>query len=270
MRLSARGGVHMLNKLKRILAAALLLYTAGESLSQAQEDTSGMREVTVADNRYSGFGRIVANGRFDISLCNSDECRTIVSADREISQYVHVYVKDSTLYLELDDAAFPPELKKVFSGRNAAVPVLKAEIHVDGLRSLVMHDNVVLDNSGEFTADSLSLFMDGSSMISSLDLSCRHFSMNMTRNSSANVSVSADSLDIRTSAASELEISCEAGTASFMAEGSSSVRVSGDFGECRLFSESSGHFEAEGSASHCYVTGRGASRIDVFIVSNQG
>ena len=105
----------MLNKLKRILAAALLLYTAGESLSQAQEDTSGMREVTVADNRYSGFGRIVANGRFDISLCNSDECRTIVSADREISQYVHVYVKDSTLYLELADAAFPRELKKVFS-----------------------------------------------------------------------------------------------------------------------------------------------------------
>ncbi len=255
--------MEMNRRIKSAFVVSVLLLTAGYFPVAAQDAGDiDERDVITIENQYSGFGRIVACDNFDLALVNSDECMVTMSADKEIFQYVHVYVKDSTLYLELDDAAFPPELKKSFSGRNAVVPVLKAEIHVGSLSSLVLHDNVVLDNSDVFSADSLFLSMDGSSMISNLSLNCGSLSMNATRNARANLSVRADSLYVRSSAASELEIAAESGTASFESAGNSSVSVSGDFAECSFFSESAGDFIVKGSAALCYVTGRGTSRID--------
>lgn len=221
------------------------------------------QEALTSEYCYSPFNRIAVNDGFDFSLVNSDVYSVRLSADADIFTYAHAFVKDSTLFLELDKEAFPAELKKRFSGKDSPVLLLRAEISVPDIDVVEIHDNAVLDNKEPFDCGNISLVLDGSAMVAGLEISGSSVSMELTRNSSASISVKAGTLKVGSSAMASVTVACRTRYSSFKALGNSSVTVNCVSDECRIASESAAVVSAAGKAGVCTVTGRAGSIVDV-------
>lgn len=220
------------------------------------------QEALTSEYNYSPFNRIVVNDGFDFSIVNSDCYSVRLSADADIFSYVHAFVKDSTLFLELDKEAFPSEVKKRLSGKDSDVLYLRAEIGVPDIDVVEIHDNAVLDSKETFTCGNVSFVIDGSAMIAGLDISAGCVSLDLTRNSSASVSVKADSLKVVSSALASVTVAGSTGYSAFKALGNSSMTVNCVSDECRIASESAAEVSASGKADVFSVTGRAGSIVN--------
>lgn len=220
------------------------------------------QEAMTSEYSYSPFNRIVVNDGYDFSLVNSDGYSVRLSAEADIFTYAHAFVKDSTLFLELDREAFPPEVKKRLSGKDSPVLFVRAEIGVPDIDVVEIHDNAVLDNKEPFACGNLSLVLDGAAMIAGLEISARSVSLDLTRNSSASVSVKADTLKVGSSAMASVTIAGSTRYSSFKALGNSSMTLNCVSGECRIASESASAVTVSGKAGICAVTGRAGSIVN--------
>lgn len=219
------------------------------------------QEALTSEYGYSPFNRIVVNDGFDFSLVNSDGYSVRLSTDAGIFTYAHAFVKDSTLFLELDKEAFPADLRKSLAAQGNR-PLLKAEICVSDIDSVEIHDDAVLDNTDPFECGSLKIVMDGSSRIAGLEISGGSLELDLTRNASASVSAKTDSLTVVSSASSSVTVACSNRYSSFKALGNSSMRINCVSDDCRIASESAAEVSAAGKAGTCAVTGRAGSIVD--------
>lgn len=219
------------------------------------------QEALTSEYSYSPFNRIVVNDGFDFSLVNSDGYSVRLSTDAEIFIYAHAFVKDSTLFLELDKEAFPADLRKSLAAQGNQ-PLLKAEICVSDIDSVEIHDDAVLDNADQFDCGSLRIVMDGASRIAGLEISGGSLELDLTRNASASVSVKTDSLKVVSSASSSVTVACSNRYSSFRAIGNSSMRINCVSDDCRIASESAAEVSAAGKAGACAVTGRAGSIVN--------
>lgn len=236
------------------LIMALVFLTAALGASAQESLTS--------EYSYSPFNRIVVNDGYDFSLVNSDVYSVRLSAEADIFTYAHAFVKDSTLFLELDKDAFPQEVKKRLSGKDSPALLVKAEIGVPDIDVVEMHDNSVLDNREPFACRNVSLVLDGAAMIAGLDISGRSVCLDLTRNSSASVSVKADTLKVGSSAMASVTVAGCARYSAFKALGNSSMTLNCVSGECRIASESASAVTVSGKAGICAVTGRAGSIVN--------
>lgn len=219
------------------------------------------QEALTSEYNYSPFNRIVVNDGYDFSLVNADGYSVRLSTDADIFTYAHAFVKDSTLFLELDMEAFPAELRKSLAAQGNQ-PLLKAEICVSGIDSVEIHDDAVLDNTVPFECGSLKIVMDGSSRIAGLEISGGSLDLELTRTASASVSAKTDSLKVVSSASSSVTVACSNRYSSFKALGNSSMRINCASDDCRIASESAAEVSAAGKAGVCAVTGRAGSIVD--------
>ncbi len=240
---------------RRFLAviAALLSFAAA---------VSAQRTVTT-ENEFSGFRNIDVSNRFDISVVRGDRHQVKLYADELISGYVSSYVKENTLYLDVDEKAFPSDLRKALRGKNAIVPVLKAEISVKHLDTLYLHDKVVVDNAAPlFSDDSVCIVMDGSSMISNLEFKGNCLNLDMKKSASANLRAEMKSFSANMAGGAALTMKHDAGKMRITSTGSSSVRTDGTSSGVSVFSESSAELRLAGSSGSVNIVGSGKSVIN--------
>lgn len=220
------------------------------------------QDALTSEYNYSPFRRIVVNDGFDFSIVNSEDYSVRLSADADIFTYAHAFVKDSTLFLELDSEAFPSDVKKRLSGKDSPVLFLRAEIGVPDIDVVEIHDNAVMDSKEPFTCGNVSLVVDGSAMIAGLEISADCVSLDLTRNSSASVSVKADSLKVVSSALASVTVAGSTVYSAFKALGNSSLTVNCVSDECRIASESAAEVSVSGKADVFSVTGRAGSIVN--------
>lgn len=224
--------------------------------------SAAAQDALTSEYNYSPFRRIVVNDGFDFSIVNSEDYSVRLSADADIFTYAHAFVKDSTLFLELDSEAFPSDVKKRLSGKDSPALFLRAEIGVPYIDVVEIHDNAVMDSKEPFTCGNVSLVVDGSAMIAGLEISADCVSLDLTRNSSASVSVKADSLKVVSSALASVTVAGSTVYSAFKALGNSSLTVNCVSDECRIASESAAEVSVSGKADVFSVTGRAGSIVN--------
>ncbi|MBR1894037.1 MAG: hypothetical protein IJ823_02150, partial [Bacteroidales bacterium] len=115
----------MKHRILFVVITAMLGLFSGVALSaQTRElDFSNLAE----------FNGIDVSDSFEVTVNPSNFYGAKVVVDDVLSGFVMVYVKQKTLYINLDERKIPAQVKKLFKGRNASKAVLRAVVQVPSL-----------------------------------------------------------------------------------------------------------------------------------------
>jgi len=220
-------------------------------------------QTKVVNHDFSVFTGIDVQDDFEVSISNSDNYSIRLTVSEALTDYIQTYVKAQTLHIFLDTKSIPSDVKKMFKGKNAIKPVLKAVIFMPTINKINMSDNSSINSTTPFeTATSFSLNMSGKTMISNLNIKANSADITMSKNSNADITVSADNITASTSGSSNLKLAKSGKELTLDPSGSSIINVSGNNSKVVVKSSGPSKVSIIGSTTDLSVSGSGSGIID--------
>lgn len=184
--------------IRRILSVIICCFTLS-SVAFGQELYPSQPQAQ-KDCETGEFTAIQAGGNFQITL-KEGPCAVILNADEALIPYIMVSVQDSTVFIEMDENAIPRDVKKIYRGRNAPVPILRASVSLPFINGLTATQNAVFSsNDSTLVADSIELSVTDKARLQDLKLEANFVKLRMARNAMA---------DVHLDAATQLELSLD-------------------------------------------------------------
>lgn len=242
--------------MKKMIFAVVFLLLAGRGSVFGQSDI-------VQEHDYERFNAVNVSDYFAVNLYASDRYSVKIVSDERIAPYVKAYVKNGTLFLDLDEKGYTPELKKALRAKGAAKPNLKAEVYMPTLNSLVLKEKSVITKSDGLKSENFTLTATDNSRIEKLPLQCVSAEVNLSKGAVAFINVNASKtlyLDISNS--SEANIRQESGSMDAKIAGSAVLKTNVNVSEMNI--DIAGGTEAylTGTASMLKVKAAGLSVTD--------
>lgn len=242
--------------MKKMIFAVVFLLLAGRGSVFGQSDI-------VQEHDYERFNAVNVSDYFSVNLYASDRYSVKIVSDERIAPYVKAYVKNGTLFLDLDEKGYTPELKKALRAKGAAAPNLKAEVYMPILNSLVLKEKSVITKSEGLKSENFTLTATDNSRIEKLPLQCVSAEVNLSKGAVAFINVNASKtlyLDISNS--SEANIRQESGSMDAKIAGSAVLKTNVNVSEMNI--DIAGGTEAylTGTASMLKVKAAGLSVTD--------
>lgn len=242
--------------MKKMIFAVVFLLLAGRGSVFGQSDI-------VREHDYERFNAVNVSDYFAVNLYTSDRYSVKIVSDERIAPYVKAYVKNGTLFLDLDEKGYTPELKKALRAKGAAESKLKAEVYMPTLNSLVLKEKSVVVKSEGLKSENFTLTATDNSRIEKLPLQCVSAEVNLSKGAVAFINVNASKtlyLDISNS--SEANIRQESGSMDAKIAGSAVLKTNVNVSEMNI--DIAGGTEAylTGTASMLKVKAAGLSITD--------
>ena len=242
--------------MKKMIFAVVFLLLAGRGSVFGQSDI-------VQEHDYERFNAVNVSDYFAVNLYASDRYSVKIVSDERIAPYVKAYVKNGTLFLDLDEKGYTPELKKALRAKGAAAPNLKAEVYMPTLNSLVLKEKSIITKSEGLKSENFTLTATDNSRIEKLPLQCVSAEVNLSKGAVAFINVNASKtlyLDISNS--SEANIRQESGSMDAKIAGSAVLKTNVNVSEMNI--DIAGGTEAylTGTASMLKVKAAGLSVTD--------
>ena len=242
--------------MKKMIFAVVFLLLAGRGSVFGQSDI-------VQEHDYERFNAVNVSDYFAVNLYASDRYSVKIVSDERIAPYVKAYVKNGTLFLDLDEKGYTPELKKALRAKGAAEPNLKAEVYMPTLNSLVLKEKSIITKSEGLKSENFTLTATDNSRIEKLPLQCVSAEVNLSKGAVAFINVNASKtlyLDISNS--SEANIRQESGSMDAKIAGSAVLKTNVNVSEMNI--DIAGGTEAylTGTASMLKVKAAGLSVTD--------
>lgn len=242
--------------MKKMIFAVVFLLLAGRGSVFGQSDI-------VQEHDYERFNAVNVSDYFAVNLYASDRYSVKIVSDERIAPYVKAYVKNGTLFLDLDEKGYTPELKKALRTKGAAEPNLKAEVYMPTLNSLVLKEKSIITKSEGLKSENFTLTATDNSRIEKLPLQCVSAEVNLSKGAVAFINVNASKtlyLDISNS--SEANIRQESGSMDAKIAGSAVLKTNVNVSEMNI--DIAGGTEAylTGTASMLRVKAAGLSVTD--------
>lgn len=200
-------------------SVSLSVYAQAQASTQLEEKSYPVGEFTALDI-CDDFEVTVSRG----------SCSVRVAVDNALSPYVQVYVRSKTLYVSYDEKAVPKDIKKMYKGRGAPVPVFRVYVSLPVLTAVTLSDNAVLNTADEFSGSRFELDMTDKSQVKNLSVAGSSLKVSMKKNSQALLTLrSTDMLEAIADGNSNLKMSAYARTMVVTATGGSSqVNLTGE------------------------------------------
>lgn len=128
---------------------------------------------------------------FQVTL-QEGSCAVKLKADEALVPYILVAVRDSVLYLEYDEKSVPRDVKKVYRGKNAAVPVMKVSITAPCLNGITAMQNATVSGFGTVFSDALEIHLTDKATLKNIRLDTESAKVEMDKNSVADFNLSAE------------------------------------------------------------------------------
>jgi len=210
---------------------------------------------------YTQFTTIEASKYFEIKLCYGPTYKAKITADQLIADNVQAYVKGNTLFLSVDEKGYAPEVKKALKGKNAIVPVLRAEVTLPTISAIKLSDETVLYSEDNIKSDVIKIEASNSANIKTLTLDAQDASVKLSNKSQARLDIYTNSItvDASNSAAATLVLNCSSlaiGTA-----GSSNISANVETKTVAVKTQGSSVVTLNGSANKIEVDGSNSSNI---------
>lgn len=209
------------------VCAAVLL-----TLPARAQFTSQLEEKSLPVGEFSSVS--VTDG-FDVALVKGTY-GVKVTADKDLSPYVQVYVRAKTLYITYDEKSVPKEVKKQYKGRGAPTPVFRAVVTLPELNGLSLEETAVLSSTDEFSGSNVSINLAGKSQIKALNLKAQSITVSLKKNTQADLTLRADNrLEINTEDNAKAKVSVKAQELAINASDQSEVGIVGESESCSLY-----------------------------------
>ena len=202
-------------------------------------------QVTEYTRETGAFSRVEVSGAFEVELTGGSGYSVTVSVDEMLMNFVQAYVDGKVLKIYIDEKKLTPEIRRHYRSRNAADPVLRAEVSAPAaVRSLSLGGKARLGavNGNVFAADSARFFLADDARME-----------NVTLAGSEAVQLT---LDRRSSA----DISAECGSFILVAGGGSRAQVRVESGEAEVSMSANSSCVYNGNTDRIKVSARGTSR----------
>lgn len=213
-----------MNKIIGKLLCLAVLASAFVFPAQAQFTTQ-LEETTLPVGEFSSLN---VDGDFEIVL-SKGSYGVRMTSDKNLMPYIQVYVRSNTLYITYDEKAVPKDVKKLYKGKNAPMPVFRAVVSMPQLNGFTLDDNVVLSATEDFFGADAVLTMSGKAQVRNLNLQAKSLTVNMKKNTQAVLFLHADeTMELNTDDKAMLKVSEKAREIVLNAKGSSDNAISGD------------------------------------------
>lgn len=238
--------------LRLFVATALMTASALFAGAQTRErfhDVSSFSAIDVGD----AFEVTVAKGAYGVKL----------TVDAVLSDYVGVYVKSNTLYLSYDSKAVPKEVRKMYRGRNAPKPILRAVIYSPVLEGVYLDDDATLTGADAFEGGSFSMILSGKANVKSLAIHSNSAKLQLKKNAQAVMTLDSErEIELITDNSAQIRLNAGARDMNVSASGSSNIDLSCDLVSALVVNaEGSTQFSAGVNAAKVYVNSTGSSKL---------
>ena len=159
-----------------------LIYKTVAVATLTMASVFGFAQTRTIEHDFSPFDAIEASNGFKVSTSASDSYGVKLTVDDALESYVECYVKAGTLHISLDDKSIPKDLKRQYKGRNSSDPTLVAIVYLPTLKSLTLNDDSEFLNSPNFSGESFTLAMNGTSKINNMKVVAKVVNINLTKN----------------------------------------------------------------------------------------
>ena len=79
------------------------------------------------------FHSVVAGSTMELALQESSQPSVKIIADKALMPYIQVYVRSRVLYVDMDEKSIPSDVRKLYKGKNAPVPVTRVLVSAPSL-----------------------------------------------------------------------------------------------------------------------------------------
>lgn len=246
----------MLKGAAGVLTSAVLLLAAHPLSAQVAASQLEDKELPVTE-----FTSLEIQDDFEVTLAKG-AYGVRVTVDKVLSPYVQVYVKARTLYLAYDSKSVPKDVKKLYKGKNAPVPVFRAVVYLPELSSVSLSNNAVLTGSDEFAASRFDLTVVDKAQVKSLAVVADAAHVYLKKNAQAVLNLNvAKALEITTEGSSSVRISGVADDLGVTSAGSSVIAFTGDSRSVNLSSTNSSQVSLSVRTGKVALNTEGSSKV---------
>lgn len=174
------------------------------------------------------FNAVYVSGKMEVTLLPGD-CGVTLHADQALISYIQVSVRDSTLCIDYNEKAVPNDVKKIYRGRNAPTPILRASVSIPSLNGITATQNAIINGEGTISAGNIDLILTDKSIVKDLKLEAESAKLRMTKNSQADFNLLVESqLELSLDGASQLKLRYKARNMLLHQTGSATAIMDGE------------------------------------------
>ena len=246
-----------------MIALAGLIFVSVPASAQTAASQLEDKEIPV-----QSFTSVCAGGDFEITLVKSDACNVRLTVDKELSPYIDVFVKASTLYFNYDSKSVPKDTKKLYRGKDASTPVFRAVVYMPELAGLTLTENASVTGTDEFGGSSLLVSVTDKAQIKSLSVIADAAKVGLKKNAQAVLTLRTEgSVEISTENNANAKVYLEAGEVAVSGIGSSVLAASGRARTLNLASAGTAQITLNLDVEKSVFSTEGSSKI---LLSGQG
>ena len=226
--------------------------------------------LVVQDKDFEKFTKISVEDNFVLKFIKSDRYSVTLKTDERIAAHVQAYVKNSTLYLILDEKGYSPELKKQLRQKGASAPVLEAEVYMPTVNSVVLTDKAVLATCDRFETETFTMTVSDNALVSYFDVTCSTGELNVSKNAQATGTVAVTSkMYLNASNSAQVSLTQNGGNAFISQANSAYIDYKATLNTIEVESVGGSESHISGTASLLKVTSSGLSRVDAEILESK-
>lgn len=246
---------------KLILAVIAALLFGASALAQP---------LLVQDKNYEKFTKVSVEDNFVLRFIKADRYSVTLKTDERIAAHVQAYVKNSTLYLVVDEKGYSPELKKELRKKGAAAPVLEADVYMPTINSVVIKDKAVLASCDRFETETFTMTVTDNALVSYVDVSCSTGEINVSKNAQVTGSaVVTSKMYLNVSNSGQASITQNGGNAFVSQSHSAYIDYKATLNMIEIESNGGSESHISGSSSLLKVTSSGLSKIDAELLESK-
>lgn len=226
--------------------------------------------LVVQDKDFEKFTKISVEDNFVMKFIHSDRYSVTLKTDERIAAHVQAYVKNSTLYLILDEKGYSPELKKQLRQKGASAPVLEAEIYMPTVNSVILKDKAVIATCDKFETETFTMTVSDNALVSHFNISCSTGELNVSKNAQVTGAVSVTSkMYVNASNSAQVSLTQNGGNTLVVQTNSAYIDCKGTFNTLEVESTGGSESHFSGTASFLKVTAAGLSRVDTELLEGK-
>lgn len=213
------------------------------------------------EQEYTQFTAIEVADNFEVTLVSSETYNTKITVDQLIADFVKTYVKGNTLYLEVDEKNFPPEVKKMMKGKNPYIPTLKAVIGFPIINKLTVSEKATVVSEGNFKPDVFQLIAKDNAQVKSLVIDTQDMKINAQNKAIVRADIYANEMQIDASNNANVTLAMNCKVMNIGAQNSANVTVNGQMTQTSIKAQNSSIVTLTGTGAKLTIDGSNSASI---------
>jgi hypothetical protein len=224
----------------------------------------------VQEKNYEKFDKISVEDNFVLRFIKAGTYAVTLKTDERIAAHVQAYVKNSTLYLVLDEKGFSSDLKKELRKKGAAAPVLEADIYMPSVNAVVMKGKSVLASCDRFETETFTMTVTDNALVSYVDIACSTGEINVSKNAQVTGTAAVTSkMYLNISNSAQASFTQNGGNAFVSQSNSAYIDYKANLNMIEIEATGGSESHISGTSSHLKVTGAGLSRVDAELLESK-